>query len=444
MTVSIKSALPLAALLLVFAVPCLEAQLPPGTRDPNSIAPDANSAVRTQANEALERGDYRQALKLLQILTDRGEHDRQDPQLLYNMAYAQDMLDQISNAEASYRRAIADDPKMLEARVGLGLLLARAGRADEAHTELAAGANLVGGNPALKARALRALARLDLKADPEAARQDLLSALKLTPETPDDTLMAAELAQSAKDPAAAEKEYRRVLAAMPNDPDATSALAGILARDNPAEAASLLNAALTANPGHPALSAQLATVYANQGKYDQAIPLVEPLHAAHPDDLNIDLLLAHLYAQSGGFAQADPLYATVLDARPSTRLRDDRAANLIKLRRYAEAETLLKQALSKPEAFPTREDYGLAAAHLAFAASNNNDPQEVLRALALRATVLPQSPSSLFLAATAHDKLHEAKQAADLYKQFLAAANGKFPDEEFEARHRLIALAHMR
>ena len=86
----------------------------------------------------------------------------------------------------------------------------------------------------------------------------------------------------------------------------------------------------------------------------------------------------------------------------------------------------------------------MAASHLAFAASNNNDPQMVLHALTLRATVLPQSPSSLFLAATAHDKLHEIKQAADLYNQFLAAANGKFPDEEFEARHRLVALAHMR
>lgn len=439
-----KATFALPALLLVLAAPRLQAQLPAGTHDATSIAPDANSAVRTQADEALQKGDYRAALRLLQILTDRGENDRQDPQLLYNMAYAQDALDQISNAEASYRRAIAADPKMLEPRVGLGLLLARAGRTDDAHTELLAAAKLTEGDAGLRGRALRALARIDLKANPEGAREELLAALKLTPETPDDTLMAAELAESAKDPAAAEKEYRRVLVNSPNDPDATSALAGIVAKNNPDEAISLLNGALTANPGNPALAAQLATVYANQGKYEQALPLVEPLHAAHPDDVNIDLLLAHLYAQSGAFAQAEPLFATVMDARPSARLRDDRASNLIKLRRYAEAEVLLKQAVGKPDAFPTQEDYGLAAAHLAFAASNNNDPQEVLRALALRATVLPQSPSSLFLAATAHDKLHEVKLAADLYKQFLAAAAGKFPDEEFEARHRLITLAHAR
>jgi hypothetical protein len=58
--------------------------------------------------------------------------------------------------------------------------------------------------------------------------------------------------------------------------------------------------------------------------------------------------------------------------------------------------------------------------------------------------VQPQSPSSLFLAATAHDKLHQVRQATDLYKQFLSVANGKFPDEEWEARHRLITLEHMK
>ena len=67
-----------------------------------------------------------------------------------------------------------------------------------------------------------------------------------------------------------------------------------------------------------------------------------------------------------------------------------------------------------------------------------------LQALALRATLLPQSPSTLFLAAIAHDKLHQVKLASDLYKQFLSVANGKFPDEEWEARHRLITLDHQK
>ena len=100
--------------------------------------------------------------------------------------------------------------------------------------------------------------------------------------------------------------------------------------------------------------------------------------------------------------------------------------------------------MKSPAGFATRENFAAASSHLAFAASQNNDPETVLQAVALRATVLPQSPATLFLEAIARDKLHQQKQAQTLYKQFLSVANGKFPDEEWEARHRLIALEHSR
>ena len=51
--------------------------------------------------------------------------------------------------------------------------------------------------PELRGRALRALAHLDETSNPAAAREELLAALKLTAETPDDVLMGAELADRA-------------------------------------------------------------------------------------------------------------------------------------------------------------------------------------------------------------------------------------------------------
>jgi len=45
-----------------------------------------------------------------------------------------------------------------------------------------------------------------------------------------------------------------------------------------------------------------------------------------------------------------------------------------------------------------------------------------------------------FLRATAYDSLRLYKPAATNYKLFLAAAAGKFPDQEFQARHRLKAI----
>jgi tetratricopeptide (TPR) repeat protein len=174
---------------------------------------------------------------------------------------------------------------------------------------------------------------------------------------------------------------------------------------------------------------------------------VEKLHASHPNAPAVTRLLARLYSRNSEYDKAEPLFAALLSAnppgaQPDPTLLDDRADALIHLKRPAEAEALLKRAIDNQAAFPSKEDLGIAAGHLAFAASQNNDPTVTLQALAIRATLLPQSPSALFLAATAHDKLHQVKEASDLYKQFLSVANGKFPDEEWEARHRLITLSH--
>src|SRR6185312_1953673 len=157
---------------------------------------------------------------------------------------------------------------------------------------------------------------------------------------------------------------------------------------------------------------------------------VEKLHTANPGDPALTRLLAHLYSSNSQFDKAAPLYAplTTLDPQDPT-LVTDRADALIHLGQFAEAEAILKRTVSQPSAFPTKDDLGLAAGHLAFAASANNNPAGTLQALEIRDKVLPQSPSSLFLAATARDKLHQVKQARDLYKQFLSVANGKFPDE---------------
>jgi tetratricopeptide (TPR) repeat protein len=96
------------------------------------------------------------------------------------------------------------------------------------------------------------------------------------------------------------------------------------------------------------------------------------------------------------------------------------------------------------EAFHNDKSWALAESHLALAASKNKDPKTALAALAARATVLPNSASSLFLQAISYDALRQSKDAIAAYKAFLAIAAGKFPDEEFEARHRLVALENVR
>jgi tetratricopeptide (TPR) repeat protein len=420
------------------------AQLPAGTTDTTAQPqPAPQDPQRTEANAAIDRQDYPTALKLLTPLAEKTPNDAH---ILYDLGFTQDALDQTSAAETSYRSAITADPNFLEPHVALGLLLARSGKLADARVELDKATTLTTDNSAIKARAYRALARIDQHTNPAEASNELLEALKISPETTDDILLTGELAEASDDLVAAEVAYHRILSADPQNAPATAALTHILIRQNKLDQAeAVLTAALQKNPDDPILNAQLASLYDTQNKTSQAVPIVEKLHAANPQDANLTRLLARLYSRSGQFDKADPLYAALIAKAPQDpTLLDDRADTLIHLRRFAEAETLLKRAVARPEAFPSKEDLGVAASHLAFAASENNDPATTLQALEIRDKVLPQSPSSLFLSATAHDKLHQVKQAKDLYKQFLSVADGKFPDEEWEARHRLVTLEQMK
>jgi len=439
--------------------------------------PAPQAALVQKANDALAAGDFPAALKILTALNAQAPGDSQT---LYDLGLTLEALESAPSTstsptqpavaatqpttnnlqpatssltpESCYRQSIAANPHFPAPHVALGLLLARTGRTAQARTELLAATTLPDAEPALKARAFRALAKLDQQAtppNPAAASDELLAAIKLSPEQPADILLSAEIAEAAADLPAAEQAYRRYLA-LPDaagDPTATSALAHILlARHHPADAEALLTSALAQRPGDPSFTAQLAQAYLASGddaKVAKAAPLLERLHAARPADADIARVLARVYLETGHPDLADPLYASLIAAQstsPDPTLLDDRAEALLRLHRPAAAEALLKQAVANPAAFPTPAAFADAATHLAFAASEIDNPRITLQALTLRAKVLPPSPSSLYLEATANDDLHQTAQAVELYKKFLAASGGSLPDQESHARQRLAAL----
>lgn len=421
--------------------------LPAGTHSVDAPSPEdaANTRLRS-AEAALERSDYTAAIAALKPLAaaqPRNAH------VLYDLGFAQEHTGDDAAAASAYRDAIAADSTLPEPRIALGLLEARTGQSEAAHRDLEAATSLPSTTPALRARALRSLAILDENTHPDAARDELLAALKLSPETPADILLSARLAEHAGAMPEAEAAYRRLLALTPGDPDATAGLAHTLsAQGKTAEAEATLNAALKANPNDVRLLSQLAAVYGAEGKPEAAIPLIEQLRSSTPAAASnpaLTRLLAHLYSLSGDNTHAEPLYRALVEKNPSDpTLLDDLASVLVEEQNFAEAQTLLTKAVGMRSAFPSDAAWAEAAGHLAFAASRDHDPNSVLQALAARATVLPNSPASLFLEATAHDTLHHLKDAERAYRAFLAVAGGKYPDQEFQARHRLIALEHQR
>jgi len=357
-----------------------------------------------------------------------------DARALFDAGYVADAQNRLDDAAALYRRAIAADPNSFEAHISLGLLLARQGKPAEARPELEAATKLDPGvaDPTLKARAWRALARIDSASDPTAASNDLLQALKLTPESPADTLLAAELAEKTGQQEAAAAAYRRVLDQDPNSAPASAGLAHLLiAGKRYAEAETLLRAALVKNPGDTTLTAQLATALADQDKAE-ALPLLQKLHADHPDDPAVTRMLAAVMADAGDFAGSDQLFVHLLAASPEDpELLVGHAQNLVHEGDLAQAYAIF----SKVTQLDSANVDGWSG--LAFTASRLGHPDVTVHALSVRSRYLPENASTLFLWATAYDSLHQKTEAAAYYHRFLEASAGRLPNQEWQARQRL-------
>jgi predicted Zn-dependent protease len=403
-------------------------------QQPTQVPPAQAQAVSTQVAEAeaaIVKSDWKTAETKLDSWL--AAHPT-DARALFDAGYVADAQNRLDAAAGLYRRAVIADPKSFEARLSLGLLLARQGKLTDARTELLAATTLDPGlaGPTMKARAWRALAEIDRDTDPAAASNELIEALKLSPETPADTLLAAGLAEKSGQADAAEAAYRRVLAKDPKSAAANAGLAHLLiVRKQYPEAETLLRAALEQTPDDPALTAQLATVLAAQDKAE-ALPLLEKLHAAHPNDLAITQMLADVLAQAGDAAGSDKLYVNLLAAKPDDPgLLVTHGQNLIHQLKYAEAYAAFNKA---SQVDPANGD---AWSGLAFAALKIGQPSITLHALTMRSKYLPEVPATYFLWATAYDTLRDKLQAVSYYHQFLNAAAGKFPDQEWQARQRL-------
>jgi len=365
-----------------------------------------------------------------------------DARALFDAGYVADHQDQLDRAAGFYRSAIEANPNSFESHLALGLLLARQGKRDEAHTELLAATTLDPGEagPELKARAWRALARLD-KPGPDGegnanvASNELLEALKLAPETLDDTLLAADLAADSGNFDAAEAAYRRVLTTDPKSVPANSGLAHVLiGRKQYPDAEKLIRDALRQEPDNPVLNAQLATVLAAQNDAD-ALPLLQKLHAAHPENAAITTMLADVLAQSGDSAGSDKLYTALLAKDPDDiSLLVSHGQNLVREQQYAPALAVFDKA--------TKLDSASADAWsgIAFTASKLHQPSLAIHALTMRSKFLPDVPATYFLWATSYDTLNDRVAAITYYHHFLESSGGKFPNQEWQAKQRLLVL----
>jgi tetratricopeptide (TPR) repeat protein len=437
----------LCALLASVPVVAQQTSLPAGTHDPDEpVAPPSTlsspkstsvAPALAAAEDKIESHDYDAARPSL--LGYLQQHPT-DARALFDLGFVEDSTGQQDAAERDYQKAIAADPKQFESHAALGLLYAQTNRADKALPELEAAGQLEPANhdAAAKAQVWRSLAQLQLSSDPAAAKQSLLKALQLAPgsDTPADLVLTGQIAEANDDPDDAVIAYKRALAADPASAGATSGLAHLLLKQKkPQEAEPLLRAAIAKHPEDAGLTAQLATALSAEGNDAEAITTLEKLHQLQPANTAVSGMLADAYLRTGAAENAAPLLADAVRAAPeNAALLTSYGQSLIYTQQFSAAIPILERATT---ADPKDEE---AWGGLAFADSQLHRDREVLAALAAREKFAADTPETLFLWATSYDNLHQIKQAAEFYDRFLAAARGKYPNEEWQAKHRLVAL----
>jgi Flp pilus assembly protein TadD len=401
------------------------------------------------AEAAIDKKDYAAAEKFLAAFAAK---DPNSYRVWFDLGYIYTAQDRTEDAIVAYRKAVAAKPDVFESNLNLGLLLARTNNPDAATSLRAATQLKPSSQPEVGlVRAWSSLAQVLESKSPEEAAAAYREALKLQPKDSGLHLALGAVLEQAKDEKSAESEYQQVLdlgsigtASMgtaSTSADAVTALANLYMRQKRFPLAEAMLRKLLASspdatrPGAAAQHVQLGRVLAAEGKYEEAASELDAGIRLAPGDAAAVRDLADVYALNKRNAEAEALYRQLLTAKPDdAELRDALGKSLLDQHKFSEARSeFLKAVKLKP-------DFGSAYGNLAIAANENKDYPLVIRALDARAKFLPELPFGYFLRATAFDHLKDYKNASLNYHKFLDVADGKFPDQEWQARHRLITI----
>jgi tetratricopeptide (TPR) repeat protein len=388
-----------------------------------------------QAESDIEKKDFAAAEPLLKkVVTD----DPKNYQAWFDLGFVYNAQGNLTESIAAYRKSVTAKPDVFESNLNLGISLAKAGQPDaeqylRAATTLKPTAHVDEG----RARAWLSLADVLETSKPEEAIGAYQQAAALTPKDPTTHLAVGALLEKANRFADAEQEYKQALAIDPASSEALIGLANIYARGNRfLDAQQVLEKIVALHPEDIRARLQLSRVLVLMGKNDEAVASVQAASKLEPGNPKIQRELADLYMSAKKYDQAESLYRSLISGKAGdlADLHHALAIALLKQKKFPEAE---QECLA---AVKLKPDLGEAYGDLAVAAVENKDYQLAIKAADARAKFLPEIPIGYFLRASAYDHLRAYKPAAENYHKFLEVANGQFPDQEWQARHRLIAI----
>jgi tetratricopeptide (TPR) repeat protein len=331
-------------------------------------------------------------------------------------------------AVAAFRQAVAADPKDYAAHFNLGFAYTLAGQDTDAVGEFKTVLDLHPGVFEAQLNLGVSLLRLHQFAEAEAAYRAALS-IKQDSAVAEEGLGHALALENKR--AEAEPHYRKAAALDPMYRDSLLELASLYETNHQAAEAIAI---FREFPADPAAQERMGALLLQSGRSAEAIPPLEFAVAQSATPAN-RLALAQAYAKEKQLAKAEPLAAAALAQAPEDDdIRMFYGRLLRDQRKFVEAASQFQAVTARrPESVEAWNE--LAGVYLV-AEQFQQSLAAFDRVRALRA----ETTADLFFRATAHDHLHQAKDALDNYNKFLAASQGAFPNQEFQARQRVQAL----
>src|SRR6266403_1977177 len=388
-----------------------------------------------QAEDAIQKNDFTAAETLLKKAIDK---DPKNYQAWFDFGFVLNRLGRVEDSIHAYRQSVAAKPEVFETNLNLGLMLVRF-NSPEAERYLRAATTL---KPTAQpeegqARAWLALAHLLENTKPEDALAAYRKASELTPKDPEPHLSAGLLHERQKEFSDAEAEYKQVLALDSRSTEAAIGLTNIYMKSGRlGDAEPLLRRLAAERPEDAGIHLQLGRVLVAQGKKDDAIVELQAGLKLAPSDADAQREIADLYANSGKNDLAESAYRALVATQPKDpELHRGLGKALLLQKKFPEAQQEILAAVR------LKRDSPYVYIDLAFAASENKNYELTIRALNGRTLLNTELPAiCFFLRASAYDHLRDYKLAAVDYHHFLDVANGKYPDQEWQATHRLIAI----
>ena len=420
-------------LCLAGLFPAVAQQTKQTIRHHHEAVVDPVQAQVDQAEGAIENKDYPAAEKSLQEATSK---DPKNFRAWYDLGFLYNATNRSSEAINAYRKSVEANPQVFESNLNLGLLLERKGD-PEAAKYLAAAITLKPASHPEKSlsQAYLSLGHVLEKTNPEEALKAYRKASELQPSDAEPHLEAAILLEQQKNVTAASQEFQKALDLDANNRDALAGLVNTYSRSGQLpQAEALLRRMIATQPQNATLHIQLGRVLAAQKNNDEAIAeLSKGLDLSPDPTANRELI--QLLLDEKKYPEAIVRFKPAIQANPSDPdLHYLLGTAYLRNKNFPEAQAELLQAVK------LKSDFGQAYNDLAFAASENKNFKLCAMALDVRAKYLPETPFTYFLRATALDHLHDWPDAITNYEKFLSVAEGKYPDQEWQAKHRLIAI----